>query len=225
MVQQVINLNGNTEAFFVEQRTTTLSLAVSLSDDFASGDDFASRKRPIGKVNVSLEELRMSGIQNLSGYYFFMDVPPNTIDRPFYTLSVTSDYYVDLQSQGTLPRPDPSVPVSITLTPVPTYPFPPGATLIKGVVTDLQQQPISGASVTVVSTGMVSQTTEKGEFVAYFTRLTEDDIIIVNNRRFVRGNGTQTMVLQATHPNFSDIQVQTEVEENQTTYVPITMQP
>jgi len=207
MAQQILTLNEQIQATFIEEITTTLSLTVSLHDDFASN------RRPIGKIKVSLKELERQAIQNLSGYYIFTDVEDGA-----YTIQVTSDYYFDAEEEVMLPLLDPKKPVvDITLKPMPFYPFPPGATLIKGMVKDLEEKPISGAKVKVLNKAIENQTTGKGEFVLYFTGLTEEDIIKVNKKRFVKGDGNQNMILEVTHPDYRRKRVQIEVEESKTT--------
>jgi len=89
--------------------------------------------------------------------------------------------------------------------------------LIKGMVKDLEEQPISGAMVKVLNKEIENQTTGKGEFVLYFTGLTEEDVIKVNKKRFVKGNGNPILVLETTHPDYRRKRVQIEVEESKTT--------
>jgi hypothetical protein len=213
MAQQILTLNERIQITSLEEIITTLSLAVSLHDDFASN------RGPIGRIKVSLQEEERQAIHNLSGYYLFTDVEAGD-----YTIQVNSEHYFDAEKEVTLPLPDPKNPVvDITLNPIPSYPFPPGATLIKGVVKNSEEQPVSEATVTVLSPEMANQTTEKGEFALYFTGLTEEDVIKVNNKRFVRGNGDQTLTLEVTHPDYTSKQVQIEAEESKTTSILITI--
>jgi hypothetical protein len=209
MAQQILTLNERIQATSLEEIITTLSLAVSLHDDFASN------RQPIGRIKVSLQEQARQAIQNLSGYYFFMDVEDDT-----HTVQVASDYYFDYEEEVILSNLDPKNPVvDITLRPLPYYPFPPGTTLIKGVVKNSGGEAISDATVRVLSPALETQTTEKGEFVLYFTGLTEDDIIKVNGKRYVKGNGDQTLTLEVTHPDYTSKQelIEEGVEESKTT--------
>jgi hypothetical protein len=213
MAGRILTLNEKQVALD-EKIVTTVSLAVILHDDFASG------KQPIGKIKVSLQEQERQAFQNLSGYYLFTNVEGDT-----HTIQVTSDYYFDPEEEevvlSSLDSKNPVV--DITLKPMPFYPFPPGTTLMKGVVKNSSGEAVSGATVTVESPALETQTTEKGEFVFYFTGLTEDDIIEVNNQKFVRGNGDQTITLEVTHPDYTSKQVQIEAEESKTTSVSITI--
>ena len=211
MSQQLII---NDHAFFAEERVAKLSLAVLLQDDFAPN------KRTIGKVKVSIKEQHLQATQNLSGYYIFMDV----LDGD-YTIQVISDYYFNIEEEVTLPVPDPRNPVkSITLIPVPYYPFPSGTTLVKGVVKDeLSAQPVAGANVRILNPEVGSRTTKKGEFALYFTGLKEQDVIKVNKKKYVKGDTNQNLTLEIIHPDYADKQVNIEVEENKTTSITITI--
>jgi len=172
--------------------------------------------RPIGGVEVSLEESKRQPIRNLSGYYLFTD-----LEEGDYTVRVTSDYYE--QEEVTIPVSYPEDPnpedfvVSIILKPVPFYPFPPGATLIKGVVKgrprgeeDGELQPIAGVRVRVFGEKQEDYTTEKGEFVIYFIWPPE---------------GKFAERLRFTHSDYRRRQVSVEMEEGKTTSVSATMRP
>ncbi|MBE9594775.1 MAG: carboxypeptidase regulatory-like domain-containing protein, partial [Proteobacteria bacterium] len=95
------------------------------------------------------------------------------------------------------------------LKPKPSYPFPPGATLIRGKVYDSAGEAVSGAKVRVRGKDVENKTTEKGEFVLYFGPLTEDEIIRVDGKRFVKGNGGKTL-----HPEVDLFSIDAEFEED-----------
>jgi len=106
----------------LERRTTKLSLAVFLLDDYSGG-------MPIGEVNVSLKGIEEKPIKNPGSYYLFLNLPGDT-----YTVWVRSGHYFAGES-GTIDiaELDPADPVvSITLKPDPSYPFPPGSNLDTG---------------------------------------------------------------------------------------------
>ena len=172
---------------FLERYTTRLSFAVVLLDDY-------SRGKPIGRVDVSLKKRKQKPIKNLSSYYLFLDLPDGT-----YTVQVRSDYYFDEDSGAINPvELDPKNPVvNITLKPNPSYPFPPGATLIRGKVCDSAGKAVSGAKVKAKGWDVENKTTEKGEFVLYFGPLTDEEIIREGGKRFVKGNGGKTLYLKA----------------------------
>lgn len=137
--------------------TTRLSLAVLLTDDFTQ------KKEITGKVKVSIPLLKLKAVMNPSGYYNFCDLPGDT-----YTMQIQSDYYIYKEKDidiSLLPVP-PVYPV--TLKPGPLYPFPIWATLLRGVVSDSNGNPIPGAAVECVVKGLSTTTSAKGEFVLYF---------------------------------------------------------
>lgn len=204
-----------------QEIVTKVSLAVILHDDFASD------KQPIGRIEVSLKEHDRQAIRNLSGYYIFTDV-----ENGDYTVQVTSDYYFDEEKEVTVSDSDTpdleELIEEITLKPVPFYPFSPGTTLIKGMVKkeeDEEVNPVSGTTVKVLEKDIQNQTTEKGEFVLYFTGLTEDDIVTVDKKRFIKGSDgadSTELTLEVTYDNDQSIEEEIEeVEEGKTTSVSI----
>jgi hypothetical protein len=107
--------------------------------------------------------------------------------------------------------------VNITLKPKPSYPFPPGATLIRGKVYDSPGEAASGAKVRVRGKDVESKTTEEGEFVLYFGPLTEDEIIRVDGKRFVKGDSDKTLYLDVEYDGVEPKEI--EAEEGKTTSV------
>ena len=161
---------------FLERHSTKLAFAVLLVDDF-------SNREPIGGVDVSLKDRKEKPVKNLSSYYLFLDLPDDS-----YTVQVRSDYYFDEELDTTAELDAKNPVVNITLKPKPSYPFPPGATLIRGKVYASGGEAVSGAKVRVKEKGVENKTTEKGEFVLYFGPLIEDEIIEVDGKRFVKGD-------------------------------------
>ena len=198
-------MNLELENYFLERHSTKLSFAISLLDDY-------SRGKPIGGVDVSLKGRKEEAVKNPSSYYLFLDLPEET-----YTVQVRSEYYFDEEtsvSPHTLDRNNPVV--DITLKQKPSYPFPPGATLLRGTVYDSEGNAVPGADVWVEGKDLESETTEQGEFVLRFRPLTEDEIIIEDGKRFVKGNGDKIIHLNVdgvTEP------IELEVEEGKTTTV------
>ena len=186
--------------------TTTLSLAVSLQDDY-TGD------RPIGGVKVFLEGRDLKSVKNPSGYYLFLDLAGSE-----YQVRVETDYYFSEKTTVKLPELDPLNPVvQVKLKPEPSYPFSPGTTLIRGMVYGSDQNPAAGAKVEVPGKNVNNITTEKGEFVLYFKGLSEEDIIKEGNKRFVKGNEGKTVHLEAAHGAKTGTKDLKEVREGQTT--------
>ncbi|MGB3457898.1 MAG: carboxypeptidase-like regulatory domain-containing protein [Halobacteriota archaeon] len=110
--------------------------------------------------------------------------------------------------------------VNITLKPRPSYPFPPGATLIRGKVHDSAGEVVSGAKVRVKEKGVENETTEKGEFVLYFGPLTEDEIIREEGKRFVMGDSDKTLHLEVEYDSVIET-IEFEAEEGEITSVMI----
>jgi hypothetical protein len=186
------------DKIFLERHSTKLSLAVSLLDDYSKG-------KPIGRVEVSLKGRKEKPL----------DLPDGS-----YTIRVRSDYYFDEDSDPiTLSQLDPKNPIAnITLKPKPSYPFPPGATLIRGKVYDSAGEAVSGAKVRVRGKDVENKTTEEGEFALYFGPLTEDEIIIDSGKRFVMGDSDKTLHLEVEYDSVIET-IEFEAEEGKTTSV------
>ena len=116
-----------------------------------------------------------------------------------------------------LPVPENLV-IRMMLKPKPSYPFPPGATLIRGKVYDSAGEVVSGAKVRVRGKDVENKTTKKGEFVLYFGPLTEDEIIIEGGKRFVKGNGDKTLHLEVEYDGVTK-HIELEAEEGKITSV------
>ncbi len=190
----------------MENSVIRLGLAVWPTDDYTG-------RPPIGAVTVTMAA--KAAIRNPSGYYLFLDTLAGD-----HQVVIESQYYLRQDVAVTLPLAgDPLV--SITLKPLPGYPFSSSATLLRGMVKDAGDKPISGANVAITALGIENQTSDEGEFVLYFKALTEQDIVIFNKRRFVRNNGGRSLQLKVTHPDYKKKTVSTEVEEGKTTSVAV----
>ena len=181
--------------------TTKLSLAVSLIDDYTG-------KQPIGRVKVFLAGEDLESVKNPSGYYLFLDLPGGQ-----YQVRVEAEHYFAGDTTVDLPALDPLK--EITLIPRPSYPFLSGATLIRGMVCDIEENPVAAAGVEVTDKNISTITTEKGEFVLYFKGLIEEDIIKVIgvSKRFVKGNPDKIMPLKAVKSPKTGVSQLEELEE------------
>ena len=189
------------ESILIEQLSTRLSLAVSLVDDYTG-------KQPSGDIEIALDSKK--ALINPSGHYLFLDVAAGE-----YTLNVQNEYYFGQEHEITLPLSGDPV-LELTLKPKPAYPFPRGATLIRGIVRDNHGEPVPEAKVEVVGKEIENKTTENGEFVLYFKNLTEDDIIKIGGKRYVRRNNSRRLMIKASHPACRSKIQHTEVEEGKT---------
>jgi hypothetical protein len=197
----VVRINGR-EVVLDATLITRISLAVELVDKYTN-------EQAVGRVRVFIKEVSQEGRKNPSGYFLFLNIPDGV-----YTISVKSEHYLDEERVLSLPSSLPENPlVSIFLEPRPSYPFPPGATLIRGLVRDPVDNPIAEARVEIVGKNIENRSAENGEFVLYFGALKETDIIRVNGKSFVKGNGDQMITVRANHPNYGTLSATTEVQE------------
>ncbi len=175
-----------------------LSIAVSLIDNYTN-------EQPIGRVTVTLKDEPYTALKNPSGYYLFLNLPEGD-----HTVQVRSDFYSDndlpatvkpLKSEDDLSVKLGQIVKVINLEPTVAYPFPNGATVIRGVVKEQATNKVfPNATVTLVEKNMVTSTTEKGEYFFYFGKLTSDDTITKNGVTYVKptSNSTDpTMTIQA----------------------------
>ena len=191
----------------LESDTTRLSLAVYLQDRF-------SKEEPIGMAEVQIPGLKKKPLRNASSYYLFLDLPAGD-----YYLQARSDYYFDqdvgpikIEAQGL------KDPLVILLLPGPSYPFPPGETLVRGILRDSNQNPVPNARLSWNNNKIQSMTSEKGEFVIYFGDLTEEDVIedTVNNKRFIKGDQDKTLNIKVEYDSVTSILKISDVEVGET---------
>jgi hypothetical protein len=189
----------------LEERTTRVSLAVPLLDAFTGG-------LPRGNPRVSIDGVAATPIRNASGQFVFVDLD---LDPGDVTVTVDGGaYYADPEPvEVTIPTEaalaaaeasgsdvfDPSAdPVAVgELVPTPTYPFPPGTTLVRGrVVDDTGATPrrVADAAVSVDGVGRTTTTTDDGEFVLSFARSEAVTVVRDGDTWVVRVGGTEPTV-------------------------------
>lgn len=123
-----------------DRSVSRLSFAVRLVDDFAP-----EREPPAG-VAVTLTGGGTQGIRNPGGWHLFMDLPPGT-----YRVSARSELYLAEEKEIDTALLDPGLPVvELLLKPSAAYPFPPGTTLVRGVVRNEAGQDVPDARVEAV---------------------------------------------------------------------------
>jgi hypothetical protein len=196
-----------------------VSLAVVLVDS-------STNAQATGRVRVLLQELSQEGRVNPSGYFLFLNIRDG-----LYTVRVESEHYLDEEVMVSVPASPPEYPVvTIFLHPRPSYPFAPGATLIRGLVRDAVDRPVADARVDIVGRNIANHSVQNGEFVLSFGALREQDVIRVNRKTFVKGNGDQheltspptpptLITVRATHPSHGTVTTTTEVQEGTTAFV------
>jgi hypothetical protein len=224
-------MNHKLRHFRVEENSVQVSLAILPRDHFAPED------YPIGRIQIYLKGQQRPTVKNISGFYTFLNLANRT-----YTAGVKSQYYFPKEFEVTIPsfssppggdilsddednqlRDYHGVLVAnISLKPNPAYPFPGSSSLVRGIVKDAVGNPVADAIVRVVGEPIHTRTTEKGEYVLYFTRLTIDDIVKINGQKFIKANGTQTIEIEASHPVLGiSPSFSLQVEEGTTTTVNI----
>ncbi|QWH88416.1 hypothetical protein EXW29_09540 [Bacillus toyonensis] len=122
--------------FIVEQTFTNLSIAIRLVDDF-------TMKEPIGDIKVSIEEIAMEAVKNLSGYYVFTNLPT---DIHKVRVVVRADLYLSVDKEVVL-KPDTPIIEEVVLQPNRVYSFPSGSTLLRVVAQDLNANAIHDVNV------------------------------------------------------------------------------
>jgi len=196
--------NGNV---ILESDTTRLSLAVYLQDGF-------SNVEPIGRTEVQIPGLMKKPLRNPSSYCLFLDLLPGD-----YHLQARSDYYFDqdvgpikIEAQGL------KDPLVIRLLPGPSYPFPPGETLVRGILRESDMNPMPHARLSWNNNKVESMTSEKGEFAIYFRDLTEEDVIedTENNKRYIKGDQGRTLNINVEYGSVISILKISDVEVGQT---------
>jgi hypothetical protein len=186
----------------LETLVTRVAAAIRLRDDLTGGG-------ALGPVVIVADGSRPA-LPNRSGYFRLFDLPAGTIQ-----VAVATAYYLPEELSVTLPRPDPLDPVvERTLLPNRLYPFPPGTTLVRGVVTSAAGDPVAGAAIQGI--GRPTRSGADGRFVAYFRALSEDDVVIgPDRRRLVKApDGTTDFVMSVSHASFHTSTVATSgIEE------------
>lgn len=158
-----------------ETKVTKLSLAIYLQDGY-------SGEMAKGQVDVSIKEVEKKPVKNPSSYYLFLCLPVGD-----YNLHVKSEYYFDFDKDIKITEDrDPRVPFEANLEPKPYYPFPPGETLVRGVLQDSDNKPMQNVGLNWKSGKGEGRTTETGEFVMYFKGLSEEDIQVKGGKRFLK---------------------------------------
>jgi hypothetical protein len=175
--------------------------------------------QPSSDVTVGIKNSPVRALRNLSGYYVFNRLPAGEFE-----INVESRHYFPGQvtlKPADIGRLDPMNPlIRVYLEPNPSYPFPANATLIRGMVRDSAGHPAAGARVEITGKDNSAQTTRKGEFVLFFNTLTEEDIILEGNKKFVAGSGEKTLHLKAVHESKTGVIDIDGVLEGKTTALP-----
>lgn len=193
------------------EQTTRLTVAVRVVDSFTG-------KVPSTDLTVTVGEFDVLPVRNPSGYYCFLDLPDNPI-----TVTVNGgERYLDVTETVDPAAHDPPA-VDIEVTPSPAYRFPPGATLIRGIIREGgsdensddngEKPPIAGATVSLRHIDREAVTNENGEFVLFITNITDEDVVQTDDgRRVITVSGSDP-VIEADHPDYGTVSESITVEE------------
>lgn len=110
----------------VERIYKRVSFAVRLQDDYTA------QVKPAGQVTVLIAGVGCKATYSPSGYYVFTDLTADDV-----TITVEAEHYLRAEALLNVSSLDQAFPVkNVTLIPGSSYPFPAGATLIRGTVSD-----------------------------------------------------------------------------------------
>ena len=195
------------------EQTTRLTIAVRVVDSFTG-------EVPTTDLTVTVDEFDVLPVRNPSGYHCFLDLPDDSL-----TISVAGgDRYLDVTETV-----DPAAHVppatTIEIHPAPAYRFPPGATLIRGIVReeggnsddDGEKPPIAGARVSLRHIDREAVTNENGEFVLFITNITDGDVVQTDDGRRVITVSGSGPVIEASHPEYGTVSESITIEERSTT--------
>jgi hypothetical protein len=209
---------GTLTTLYSETRQLQLTLALLLADGFTGGSEL------LGTVTVTAETgpvglqkspygtylffglaagLHTLQVRSLEGYYQPVDIPL-VVPLPSPLWPAYPDRSI---ANPTIPLDDPAQPAAYraqrelaTLMPTAQYPFPAGATLVRGTVTHLGA-PLSGALVDQAGGLQVYITASDGQYVLFFTQTS---------------GIAQTVTLRATHAALPDANVPVDLARGTT---------
>ncbi|MDQ1255035.1 MAG: hypothetical protein QG646_4314 [Euryarchaeota archaeon] len=178
-----------------------LSFAVWPVDDY-------TQKEPIGDIRVTINGEKITGIKalkNLSGYFVFSGFPEGK-----YTLNVESEHYFSgeriVDTSSFVGSKEPLV--EVFLKPMPSYPFPERATLVRGVLA-IDPDFLPGITVKAVSTTSGREVTstpdENGEFVIYFKEIIKGKSNVVVDIKGEKVEKTLTVTIEEGSSTYTGI--------------------
>lgn len=193
-------MSSMSNRYLLEQTHSQVSLAVRLTDDYAAGG------QPVGKESVLIRGHNFKSIKTPGGYYVFSDLPVGS-----YTVVVQSEYYFDEEIEIDTCMLELLNPVvNISLRPNAGYPFPDGATLIRGMICNQMGQGIHYA---VVSADiMVPETAVKARLGTPASNA-EDTIMLIN----INGSlniGDYLMIKDSNRSNIEFCQIAAPLPDN-----------
>lgn len=169
-----------------EAKTAKLSLAVMVRNEI--NDQLITN----GILVSLLKDKAYQPIQNLSGYFCFIDMPPGKYKLIVQSKSLEGGQFFNEEMSLSIPLSNELDPVQeIKLTPKPSYLFSANATLIRGTISRKpispknEGEPVVGATVTAGYKGeqkiMNAITNDAGEFVLFIKQIRFENVKKKNN--------------------------------------------
>lgn len=193
----------------IDSIITNLTFAVLPVDDFTG-------KNPLGKIRVYINELNYEGIINKSGYHLFLDLQDKLLENGnIFIIKSVEQYYQE--KSKIFSKDDITTNNRVfqeNLIPSVSYPFSHNETLIKGtIMTEISTndetflKPIYGANVKLRANNLEAITDNKGGFVFYFKNLREDDIVVEDEKKFIKMGTTHIFDLLITSTGYNPLTV------------------
>ncbi len=176
-----------------ERRTVRPSAALFITDGFTG----SSPREP---VEIRIGTSRQRTVVTPSGYVALFGLAPGTA---LCTIACNGfrPERVSLEIGDGKPEAR-----EVTLSPLPSYPFPPGATLLRGTVLEEgAESRVEGVSVSLVAAGqrLTSVTDERGEFVLFIRAFGADGVKKTDHDLLARGpDGTTDLIPELTKPGY-----------------------
>lgn len=206
----------DTDEYRSARMEATLALAVRFVDEFTGRPPTG---RPSERPAVSMADFDTAPTVTSDGYVVFRERPPTpptlVVDgrRRFLDDRVTV-------TPATLAA-DPPI-AEVPVTPTPAYSFPPGTTLVYGLVRTAAGAEVTGATVTVTGTSVETETTRTGEFVLYVTDQTGWEVVDDAGTAFVRVGGQDPEVV-VSHDDVGTGAAGIEIRADRTTTALLTL--
>lgn len=172
----------------IGESVTRLSLAVSLWDDLTG-------ERPIGSPQVRVDDTAPD-VRNASGNHLYFGLS----DDATVTVEITTDgRYEPTTETVDLSNHEISEAITVDLVPTAQYSFPSWATLLRGRITDGDDNPIEGVTLAVDTLSRTTKTNAAGEYVYYFTNVATN-AVTRGDKTVLELDGSDPTIT-ATHPD------------------------
>lgn len=177
---------GGQPLMYMEKITKAPSASLVLIDDF-------STITVMNDVVFLVDGREVAPVLNRSGYFIFYGLAAGS-----HEIAVRAKGFREAKEPVAVASGEAPVVHTMRLVPLPSYPFPSGTTLLRGMVfnkkivlADGTSPPLGDVAVKlrIKGTDRETTTTEKGEFVIYLPRLGDGAIRRIDGKTLVRGDG------------------------------------